>query len=365
MTSMKCSMTINPHNDKKYLIVSSIDNPEILINYKTLKVRFVHDNNDISNLLNSNRYFIVAGGCQICTGYYRPNVSILPCENVPFGLLTYQSINFIFEIGKLAEKLDLAIDNVQIHFDIINSIKLVDKRWGFDAFDWITKLDDDIKEKITLRFMCGMCGIAKYKEFPNQKYDIIRINDIDICTVDTKEKEHQYDNVYFEVQDMAISLLFKCDKNILYEKCYYKFNTKSETFEFPKYFFEQCGDSITSISLINHNMSEITPTIIVGDTILENKITKINMDNNHTKYIYDEFSKGDIWINILCMRFRYSSNTNYKNNITICGLDPGLYELEYVKIYCQRDIRRKLAQTPGFKAKPIKNGSINDVLIFN
>lgn len=363
---MKVGITINPHNDKRYLIVSSIDNPEILTNYRTLNVKFVHDNNDISNLLKSNRYFIVAGGYQICTGYYYPNVSILPCENVPFVLLNYQIVNFIFEIDKLEEKLHSEIDNIQIHFNIINATNLVDKRHSFDVCDWITKLDDDNKEKITLRFMYGMCGIAKNKEFPNHKLDIIRINDVDICMIDTKEKEHQYDSVYFEVQDKAISLLVKYDKNILYEKCYYKFNTKSETFEFPKYFFEQCGDSITSISLINYNMSEITPNIIVGDTTLITQRTKINMDNNHTKYIYDEYSKGDTWINILSLRFKQYSNTIYKNNITIYGLDPGLYELEYIKIYCsQRDIRRKLANTHDFKAKPIKNGSIDDVVTFN
>lgn len=359
----KSHIILNPYNDKKYYIVNSDDNPEILVNYKSLIVKFTNKDNNVSDLMKHSRYFILAGGSQICRGYYDPNKSLLFSEDIPFNLLEYHNLKFIFDLTSLLK--DINIDDINIYFYIIESQKDFDRK---DLHDLIWICDE--KDTITkLRFLSGMCGLQSGAMIPNidRIPNNIKINDIDVKFVDSKD--YYSDDVYFEIAIGFFSFYDYPYTDIIFEKCYHKFeiDTNSENkYNFDKNFLDKCGDAISCFSLFpisachNHTLKEIYPYIKIGNILLNE-----NTNSTCEKYDFNEFKLGDVWINVLYEKYRYYEYPISDGIVTLFGLEPGTYVFEYVKIYCRIEskLRRILADTRSTKVKIVKNGSDHNLLI--
>lgn len=220
--------------------------------------------------------------------------------------------------------------------------------------------------------MCGLKRIGFIEpKIPTIQSNKIKINECDVYYIDSKD--YQFDDVYFESQNISIAIIALLEvTNILFEKCYYKFNTKLSDYLFPKTFLGNCGDAITSFVLYryvdneyNENSKVINPNIILDDIIINGKISNVSTDDKYIKYIFDEYVIGDLWINVISKNHKQFNDHNYDNTFKISDLEPGIYMLEYIKVYCHKYLRTKLAQLNGGLVKLIKNHNYNcDVYVF-
>lgn len=365
MTSVKFDILVHPFsNKKKYLVVSSANNPVILANYKSLKIRFIYNNNDISDSFEFFRYFVVAGGCQKTIGYYKSGMSILPCEDVPFNLLLYHKLEFIFEADTIPDSID--IKNIQIIFDIVKSTKPFSLTYGANVDKWIDDMCSENKNMNALKFISGMCGLRFIGHIESiipdliERHEIVKIGDMSVHLVDSKY--YQLDNVYFQIQNIAIVALVSIpNTEILFERCYYKFSTDTQNYRFPQYFLDYCGDALTSLVLYSYNVDEMKPCITLGDIKIVDKTIEITDD--YIKYNFNGLT-NEVWFNVLNKNIYINK---YESNIEISELISGTYMLEFTKIYCQKDIRKKMAQfsqLDGNVVKLVKNQSgITDIIV--
>jgi hypothetical protein len=211
--------------------------------------------------------------------------------------------------------------------------------------------------------MCGLAnGIEQDKIIKIEKFEIVKINDIDICQFDSND--YQIPDVYFDYMRLGEHIVLPKRFDIVYEKYYHKFTVKGGEVSVPhisikndeyqfntirtkddsyivKNIFDK-SDGITSFHLRKHdgsyqdyngfyqNKSYIEIESLSRSSTEYKTMTEVENEELTEREIkrleFEDFESGE---NIINCSIHYQYLIKFK----ICNLEPGDYTLEYKRVH--------------------------------
>jgi hypothetical protein len=327
--------------------MSSNDNPRLFVNQKNIKIKcFINDIDRTVDLI-SSRYFIMSGGgVQIYTGLFN-NTNLLPVENVPFGLLKYHSIEYVFVLPSF-------IDTFQDDIKFIFTVQLYINRLENPELLWFT--DETKTQETILKFMDGMNGIRIFPYYIVPQYSTIRLNETNNYVRYTDYKNYDSNKIFFWSIHNGLCALYDDFKNnnkkvdIVYDTQYYDFEVDTSIYRNDRILSLIRGDAQTNFILtynLNENnkssvvdfISDFNPIITIRNVMLKCTKSKYNLINNQLVYYFSiDTNKEHAWINLL-------NKPDILNTFHIVNLVKGKYHLTYDRVFLTAPARKKCAMS--------------------
>lgn len=362
---------INVINNRKYAQISSLEYPELIVHQKSVKISMIHDDVDITNDFVSAQYYILIDCNQIYNSKLDLNNmsnNILPVYDVPFGLLKYHELQFVFLIPDNISNnsVDTLSNSLRFVFEI--QISTPDESHediaSYNGIYWFVN-DEKINNKLIFRSGTA-CVRYTYKNGNDEivpKYETIKLYDTYGCIRYTDLKIYGQNNtnemLFISVLPAILILIDIKDVHgpiiVVYEKQYYEFTANNNIYVDDCFSFFTSGcDGISNFVLAYYyNTSENNIMNYIDDepTIIFNNITlrcKKYIHNSTLKKIMFYFDVVNsttqcIWFNVTNKKFLH--NKKLLSSLKITGLIPsqnlsGKYVLEFERIFCSKEIRQ-------------------------